>query len=260
MSNRLSEKRAIVTGAASGIGAAVATRFVEEGASVTLADIDVEGAEDVADSLDGETLVVETDVSDSSSVDALVEETVEEFGGLDVLVNNAGVGVFGHIPDLSNDDWDTAVGVDLNSVFYGSRAAMPYLEESGGCIINTASISGSGGDYGLEAYNAVKGGVKNLTKALAINHGPDVRVNSVSPGLVLTDATQDFQDNEAIMEEYGERIPLERGADPEEIADGMVFLASDDASYVSGHDLVIDGAMTASAGQPNFSKHLGMDD
>lgn len=260
MSSRLSGKRAIVTGAASGIGAAVATRFVEEDASVVLADIDVEGAREVADSLDGETMVVETDVSDSSSVDALVEKTVEEFGGLDVLVNNAGVGVFGHVPDLSNDDWETAVGVDLNSVFYGSRAAMPHLEESGGCIINTASISGSGGDYGLEAYNAVKGGVKNLTKALAINHGPEVRVNSVSPGLVLTDATQDFQDNEAIMEEYGERIPLERGADPEEIADGMVFLASDEASYVSGHDLVIDGAMTASAGQPNFSKHLGMDD
>ncbi|RJT08127.1 SDR family NAD(P)-dependent oxidoreductase [Halococcus sp. IIIV-5B] len=260
MPNRLSEKRAIVTGAAAGIGAAVATRFAEEGASVALADIDVEAAEDVANSLEGETLVVEADVSNSSSIDALVEETVEEFGGLDILVNNAGVGMFGHVPDLSDDDWDTAVGVDLNSVFYGSRAAMPHLEESGGCIINTASISGSGGDYGLEAYNAVKGGVKNLTKALAINHGPEVRVNSVSPGLVLTDATQDFQDNEAIMEDYGERVPLERGAEPEEIADGMVFLASSDASYVSGHDLVIDGAMTASAGQPNFGKHLGVDE
>lgn len=260
MSERLSGKRAIVTGAAAGIGAAVATRFAEEGASVALADIDIDGAEERAESLDGETLAVETDVSDSSAVDALIDEVVDAFGGLDVMVNNAGVGMFGHVPDLSDEDWDTAIGVDLNSVFYGSRAAMPHLEESGGCIINTASISGSGGDHGLEAYNAVKGGVKNLTKALAINHGPEVRVNSVSPGLVLTDATQDFQDNEAIMEDYGERVPLERGAEPEEIADGMVFLASDDASYVSGHDLIIDGAMTASAGQPNFAKHLGMDD
>ena len=176
------------------------------------------------------------------------------------MVNNAGVGMMGHVTDLSDEDWDATIGVDLNSAFYGSRAAMPYLEESGGSIINTASISGSGGDYGSEAYNAAKGGVKNLTKALAINHGPEVRVNSVSPGLVLTDITQDIQGSEAIMEDYRERVPLERGAEPEEIADGMVFLASDEASYVSGHDLVIDGEVTASTGQPNFAKHLGMDD
>lgn len=260
MESELSGKTAIVTGAASGIGKAVATEFAAEGASVALADIDTEGLSEAETSIDGETFTIETDVSDSEDVDEMIEETVDEFGGLDILVNNAGIGTFGHVTNLSNDDWDRTVGIDLNSVFYGSRAALPHLEESNGCIINTASISGRGGDHGLEAYNAVKGGVRNLTKALAINHGPDIRVNSVSPGFVLTDATQDFQENEAIMDEYEERIPLERGADPEEIASVMVFLASDSASYVTGHDFVVDGGMTASAGQPNFAKHLSLDD
>lgn len=258
MASQLSGKTAIVTGAASGIGKAVATAFAAEGASVAFADIDTEGMSQTEASIDGETLTIETDVSDSEDIDEMIKETVDEFGGLDILVNNAGVGTFGHVTDLSDEDWERTVGIDLDSVFYGSRAALPHLEESNGCIINTASISGRGGDHGLEAYNAVKGGVRNLTKALAINHGPDVRVNSVSPGFVRTDATQDFQENEAIMDEYEERIPLERGADPEEIASVMVFLASDAASYVSGHDLVVDGGMTASAGQPNFAKHLGL--
>lgn len=260
MSSQLSEKTAIVTGAASGIGKAVATQFGAAGASVVLADIDTEGMSEAAESIDGETLTIETDVSDSEDVDDMVAETVDEFGSLEVLVNNAGVGTFGHVTGLSNEDWDRTIGIDLDSVFYGSRAALPHLEESNGCIINTASISGRGGDHGLEAYNAVKGGVRNLTKALAINHGPDVRVNSVSPGFVLTDATQDFQDSEEIMDEYEERIPLERGADPEEIASVMVFLASDAASYVSGHDLVVDGGMTASAGQPKFATYLDLDE
>lgn len=158
MSSQLSEKTAIVTGAASGIGKAVATQFAAEGASVALADIDTEGMSQTAESIDGETLTIETDVSDSDDIDEMVEKTVNEFGTLDILVNNAGVGTFGHVTDLSNEDWEQTVGIDLNSVFYGSRAALPHLEESNGCIINTASISGRGGDHGLEAYNAVKEG------------------------------------------------------------------------------------------------------
>lgn len=258
MTSQLSGKVAIVTGAASGIGRAVATSFGTEGATVALADIDTEGIHQAEASIDGETLAIETDVSDSKCVDQMIEDTVEKFGGLDILVNNAGVGTFGYVTSLSDADWEQTIGIDLNSVFYGSRAALPHLKQSNGCIINTASISGRGGDHGLEAYNAVKGGVRNLTKALAINHGPDVRVNSVSPGFVLTEGTKDFQEHSTIMQEYEDRIPLERGADPEEIANVMVFLASDAASYISGHDLVVDGGLTASAGQPNFAKHFGI--
>lgn len=146
MGDQLAGKTAIVTGSASGIGEAVAKRFGMEGARLALADVNTEEMADTASAIDGDVLAIETDVSNRDEVDAMVEETVEHYGQLDILVNNAGIGMFGNVTDLSDEEWHQAIDIDLNSMFYGCRAAMPHLQDGGGCIVNTASISGSGGD------------------------------------------------------------------------------------------------------------------
>jgi meso-butanediol dehydrogenase/(S,S)-butanediol dehydrogenase/diacetyl reductase len=141
----------------------------------------------------------------------------------------------------------------LDSVFWACRAALPALKEGRGAIVNTASISGLSGDYGFAAYNSAKGAVVNLTRNLAIDHARDgVRVNAVCPGLTATPLTLKFTGRQDIMAEYDRRIPLRRPGRPEEMAAAIAFLASDDASYVTGHCLVVDGGLTAATGQPNF--------
>jgi meso-butanediol dehydrogenase/(S,S)-butanediol dehydrogenase/diacetyl reductase len=180
-----------------------------------------------------------------------VAETVRRFGRLDVLVNNAGVAVEGKITDSSVDDWKKVMSTDLDGVYYACRAAIPQLIMTGGAIINVASVSGLGGDWALSIYNAAKGAVCNFTRALAMDHGRDgIRVNAVCPSLTRTDMTEDMYQKPELMAKFAERIPLGRGAEPEEVADVIAFLASHDARFVNGVNLPVDGGLTASNGQP----------
>jgi len=181
---RFSGKVAVVTGGASGIGLAAARRFHSEGAAVVIADMNAElGAAAMAELGTERCLFAPTDVADWDQVQALVAAAEQRFGGLDILFNNAGVGSFANTADLSVDEWRRVIDIDLNGVFYGCKAALPLLREGGGVIINTASISGLGGDYSFAAYNAAKAAVINYTRSLAIDHAREgVRANAVWPG------------------------------------------------------------------------------
>lgn len=253
--NRFTGKVALVTGAGSGIGAATAQRLLGEGAAVCLADISAEALAAQAAALGAPERVMThlADVTDEAAVNALVAATVGRFGGLDVLVNNAGAGSFGRIKEVTPENWRRVHALCLDSVFWGCRAALPHLKARRGAIVNTASISGLYADYGFAAYNSAKGAVVNLTRNLAIDHARDgVRANAVCPGLTATPLTEKFTGRQDIMAEYDRRIPLRRPGLPAEMAAAIAFLASDDASYVTGHCLVVDGGLTAATGQPNF--------
>lgn len=255
---RFEGKVVVITGAASGIGAATAKRFAMEGAKLVLGDINETGLNATAESLreTGREIVAQmTDVSRVEDVERLIALAVERFGRLDVLVSNAGIGSFGHVTELTPEHWRRVMAVDLDSVFFGARAAIPHLAKTRGCIVNTASISGLYGDYGLAAYNTAKAGVANLTRNLAIDHAPDgIRVNAVCPGGVETPMTARLAEDPSIMDEYRKLVPMARMGQPAEIAAAITFLASEDASYITGHNLVVDGGVTAATGQPNFNR------
>lgn len=250
--NRFTDKVVIVTGAGSGMGAATVKRFAREGARVVLVGRSADKLEAVAAGLQpGQKLVYPADVSDWEQVQALVAKTVEYFGQLDVLVNNAGVAPSGKVTEASIDDWHKVFAIDVDGVFYGCRAAMPHLIKSRGCIVNVSSVSGLGGDWSMSFYNAAKGAVSNFTRALALDHGADgVRVNAVNPSLTRSELTDDMFGNEKLMAKFAERIPLGRAAEPEEVADVIAFLASHDARFITGVNLPVDGGLSASNGQP----------
>ena len=258
--NRFQDKVVIVTAAASGIGLAISRRFAREGASLSLSDINDKALHEqiTAMALPPErVLASRTDVTKIDEMEALIAATVDRFGRIDVLVNNAGIGCFGYLTDIEVDLWKRVFATDVDSIFYSVRFALPHLIRAGGCIVNTASISGLYGDYGFAGYNAAKGAVVNLTRNLAIDHAKDgVRVNAICPGLTETPATSWMRASADVMEAYADRLPMGRAGKPEEMAAGVAFLASDDASYITGHCLVIDGGLTAATGQPNFKRLL----
>lgn len=253
---RFEGRTVVITGAASGIGAETARRFANEGATLVLADIDAHGGEAIAKETGGS--FETTDVTIEDQVIALIDGTVARHGRIDVLINNAGIMGQGTLPELDADTWRRVIEIDLHSVFYGCRAAIPHFRTTGGgIIVNTASISGIGGDYALPSYNAAKAGVVNFTRSLAIEHADqNIRVNCVCPGPIETPMTEAAQTIEPVMTEYARAIPMGRFGRPEEIAAAICFLASDDAAYITGHALVIDGGLTACTGQPNFRRTL----
>lgn len=254
---RFDGKVAIVTGGASGIGEALVRLLVSEGARVCIADIDVDRGGALARSLGASSSSFHRcDVSRRSDVDQVVAACVGKFSGVDLLFNNAGVGPsqLCRAPEADPAEWERIVAVNLNSIFYTSRAVIPVMRErGGGAIVNNASISGTLGDYGIGAYNATKGAVINYTRALALDHGSEnIRVNAVCPGVIDTPMTAQVTSQLDVADAWNAAIPLGRRGRPEEIAKVMAFLASDDAGYMTASIVVVDGGITAHTGQPNF--------
>ena len=252
--DRFSGQTVIVTGSSSGIGEGIARRFAAEGANVVLNSRSREDLEAVAADLDeARTLIVAGDVSSRDFAPQLIGETVGRFGALDVLVNNAGVGAFGMLADAEDEDIDSVIDINVKGMLWLCRAAIAELAKSKGCIVNTSSVSGTGGDWLLPIYNASKGAVTNLTRGLALQLGAQgIRVNAVCPSLTETEMAGGILDNEELFEAFKRRIPLGRPAQPADIAGPVAFLASEDARFVTGVNLAVDGGLSASNGQPNF--------
>lgn len=249
---RFQDKVVVITGAGSGIGAGTAQRFAREGANVVLVGRTQEKLEKTAAALpQGKHLVAPCDVSVAEEVEALAQRVTEEYGRVDVLVNNAGTVIQGLIHEVKLEDWQKLMDTDLNGVFYCLRFFMPAILKSKGNVINVSSVSGLGGDWGMSAYNAAKGAITNFTRSLAMDYAADcVRVNAVCPGFTFTDLTEDMKQDETLLKKFYERIPMGRAGEPEDLADAIAFLASDDARYITGVNLPVDGGITASNGQP----------
>lgn len=242
---KLKEKVAIVTGGASGIGKGVAELFIEEGAKVVVADYDVEKGAETAEELNenGEAIFVQVDVSDTEAAEAMVEKTVEEFGKVDILINNAGVTADGFLSKMSEDAWDKVIDVNLKGVFNCSKfAAQKMMETDGGVILNASSVVGLYGNVGQTNYAASKFGVIGLTKTWAKElAGKGVRVNCVAPGFTKTDMIEAVPDK--ILDKMKKKTPVGRLGEIEDIANAYLFLASDDASYINGAVLPVDGGL-----------------
>lgn len=240
----LEGKVAIVTGGSSGIGKAIVERLKWEGADVVIADVDADKGEEVAEEV--ECTFMECDVSNYDEVEATVGETVENFGKLDIMVNNAGIGSVESIEDMEIDDYHKIRSINLDGVMYGCKTATPYLKETEGTIINIASIYGLVGDRGATAYNAAKGGVVNLTRSIANDLAQyNVRVNSICPGFIETPMTEEIQEDEEFMNHVKTETPLGRMGDPDEIGNVAAFLASEEASYITGANIPVDGGWTS---------------
>ena len=253
---RFSGRVVIVTGAGSGIGRAASLRFAAEGASVGVVDVRLDAAEETVGKIQAEggtALAVQADVTDAAQVEAAVSAVLDAFGRLDVLYNNAGVGSTGSVAVAEEADWDRCLDVNAKSTFLCSRAAVPHLEAAGGgAIVNQGSVAALVGVPNFAAYCAAKGAVVALTRSMAVDLAPKgIRVNVLCPGTVLTPLMEDLirargdGDLEAGLAATVVKYPLGRLGTPEEVAAGAVFLASDDASWMTGSVLTPDGGMTA---------------
>jgi NAD(P)-dependent dehydrogenase (short-subunit alcohol dehydrogenase family) len=248
---RLRGKRSIVTGAGSGIGRAIALRFAAEGARVVISDVDEEAAARVAAEAGGETLVRKTDVTSTSEVETLVQTSVEEWGGLDVMVNNAGIGVAGTTTVTTEEDYERVMDVCLRGTFLGMKHAIPAIRDSeGGSVINMSSVAALVGIADRAVYSAAKGAILAITRAAAIDHVEEgVRVNCIAPGTVDTPwigrITAGYDDPEEARRNMQARQPHGRLVTPEEIAAMAAYLASDESASVIGACMVVDGGVTA---------------
>ncbi len=250
MEQRFTGKTVVVTGASSGIGDGIARRFAAEGANLVLAArrkdrLDALAAEIGAD----RALAVATDVTSQDDVQAMIDAGAARFGGIDVLVSNAGVGLGKEFAETTLADWRLLMSTDVDSCFFGAQAALPYLTRSRGSIVQIASASGLGGDRRLTAYNAAKGAVVNFTRGLAFDLGQfGIRVNTVAPSLTgPEELALKYPD---MIERFNQRRALAGFSTPADVAGAVSFLASDDARFITGTILPVDGGITAGSGQP----------
>jgi meso-butanediol dehydrogenase / (S,S)-butanediol dehydrogenase / diacetyl reductase len=248
---RLKDKIAIITGGASGIGAATAKRFVEEGATVIVADKNLAAAEAHAKSLGQSARAIACDVSKAADVQALIDGTAKRHGRLDILVNNAGYGIRGTVVETSEADWDALMSVNIKGVYLGCKAAIPVMvAQGGGAIVNTASTTSRAGIKDRAAYVTSKGAVAAMTRAMALDHvHQNIRINAVGPGTIgssyFDEMFKKAPDPAALRQSLEARQPMNRLGTPLEIANAILFLASDEASFCTGTVLYADGGWTA---------------
>ncbi|WP_086930746.1 SDR family NAD(P)-dependent oxidoreductase [Agarilytica rhodophyticola] len=248
-------KVVIVTGAGSGIGKATALRFAEDGFKVVLVGRTADKLQKVANEIGTEnSLVITADMSSSEDIETIVQQTVSTFNRLDVVVNNAAVFMGGTIEDISLSDWNHQFAVNTTGPFLLIKACLPYLEKHQGNIVNVSSVSGLGGDWGAFAYDATKGALNLMTKGLALDLAPkNVRINAVAPTLTDTEMTSFVINNQDLMPIFENRIAMERAGEPNDIAKAIAFLASDEAGFITGTILPVDGGLSASNGQPKIA-------
>ena len=240
----LKGRNVVVTGGASGIGQATAARFLEEGCAVCVFDHSAEARERVSEELPQLAGVIDVDVSKFAEVRAAFDEAIDRMGSVDVVINNAGISIRHDFLDITPEEWDRVLDVNLKGVFYVAQtAARLMMKQGAGVILNTASTAGTTGYPHYADYSASKGGVIALTLAMALELAPVVRVNAISPGSVLT-PMQRAEYSDAMLDAVNRKIPLGRHAKPEEIAALFAFLASEDAAFATGQVYVMDGAET----------------
>jgi NAD(P)-dependent dehydrogenase (short-subunit alcohol dehydrogenase family) len=251
---KLKDKVAIVTGAGSGIGKGIATVFFREGAKVVVADWDEQAGKKTAEEIrrsGGDAFFVKCDVSKEEQVKATIQTTVAKYGRINVLVNNAGIGVYKTVLDTTSEEWDRCLAVNLKGVFLCSKYAIPHIKAAGGgAIVNIASVHSYQNVGGTAPYAASKAGVVALTRVMAIDYGRDkIRVNAICPGWIDTPLTRGIfagaADPQKAKHEVERRQILGRLGTPEEVGEAAAFLASDEASYITGASLMVDNGMTA---------------
>ncbi len=247
---RLENKVAFISGGARGMGAVEAKLFAQEGAKVVIADVlEEEGRKTEAEISEtgGECLFVRLDVTNEAEWQQAVGATVARFGKLDILINNAGIYRTHRVEETTSEEWDQVMDINAKGVFLGTKHAIPEMRKAGGgSIINISSVAGLVGSQESSAYNASKGAVRLLTKATAIQYASDgIRANSIHPGTIETMMTAGFLSEEAHRQDRLNRTPLGRLGQPEDVAYGALYLASDESSFVTGAELVIDGGWTA---------------
>ncbi|MGX7091958.1 SDR family NAD(P)-dependent oxidoreductase [Hutsoniella sourekii] len=246
----LEGKVAIITGAGSGFGRATSLLFAQEGAKVAVVDYAVEGAEETVSMIQeagGQAVAIQADVSKADQVKNFIDKTVEAFGQIDILFNNAGIYVPGNVEETELDGFQRSMDVNVTAVYLASHYAMPYLKKTQGNIISTASAGGIIGFPEAVAYGTTKGAVISMMRAIAVDYAKDgVRANAICPGTGRTGMTKDLLEVEDIAAGFLTPIPIKRFGEPEDIAQAALFLASDQASYITGHALPVDGGWTMS--------------
>jgi len=241
----LKDKRVLITGGAGGIGFATAKRFLEEGSKVAILDRDEAACQRVRQELAGLSGTILADVSDDKSVARAFDELDVLFGGLDVLINNAGVSIRNSFMDITAEQWRSVIGVNLNGVFYvAQQAARRMLAGNGGVILNMGSTNGLTGYHYYADYNATKAGVIELSRSMALELGPQIRVNAICPGFIMT-PMQEAEYSLEMRQTFENKVPLHKLGKPEDVAALFVFLASDEAAFISGQHFVIDGGEIA---------------
>jgi NAD(P)-dependent dehydrogenase (short-subunit alcohol dehydrogenase family) len=249
---KLNGKTAIITGATRGMGRAIAELFAKGGANVVLAgrseEIGIEVAEKIRKK-GGRAFFVRTDVREPGQNKALTEAAIREFGGLDIVIANAGMLGLGSLTDVSPETWKETLDTNLNAIFYLLRETIPHMQKNGGSVVVTGSIAAHKGFPNHAAYNASKGAVQSLVKQAAVDYAPEIRINLIQPGAVDTELYRSsavaFPNADTILDEVPGSLPMKRVGTPEDIAKAVLFLASDDASWITGTVLTVDGGASA---------------